>query len=179
MRKFSFSRGRIAALSLALASLSAVALPGPASAAPRSDEGSCTVVLSKDRDPQGDSKVLAKACSTVSAADAHAKATAAATRARGGFAPADLILLQEYTDADYKTLSYTFVAADPCDSSGYTLTNYYQVGQYVSSMRGSNGCARAVFTDYADWTDHVIHALPINYLGEYWNDNVNKVHFFN
>ncbi|GII72928.1 hypothetical protein Sme01_54040 [Sphaerisporangium melleum] len=127
----------------------------------------CAVIVGKERDADGFSKVLSEQCSTVSVQDAHQKSKAAG----GAAMRADTLLLQEYEHANYDTAIYNFYGASgPCDSEGYSLRNYVTVAGRVSSMRGYNNCTQAMLGDPAG--NYVFHSLPTAYVGDLMNDNV-------
>ncbi len=141
----------------------------------------CAVIVSKEVDDKGYSKVVSRACSTVSIQDAHRRATEARTDrpADSVTTLTDTLLLEEYEDINYGgDKLYQFYGTDGgCDYEGYHLVNFWSVENNVSSMKGYNGCNRvAVHTENCnaeetecDWG---YFDLDVSYLGTHYNDNV-------
>ncbi|GAA4538185.1 hypothetical protein GCM10023192_39520 [Amycolatopsis samaneae] len=148
----------------------------------------CAVIVSKELDKNGHSKVLAKSCSHASGEDAHHKARSEHARASNSPVSAfdETLLLNEYQDANYGGgVIYSFYGtAGGCDSSGYHLVNYWSVENNVSSMQGYNNCNRVkVHTEKCDASetncDWGYFNLDVPYLGDYYNDNVVALQVYN
>lgn len=167
---------------LLMASTGLVAAAKPTTTAPVPGERTepyCAVFVSKERDADGLSKVLAKECSTVSMEDArskakHASLAALPTHRAATVAADDVLLANEYRDAGYGTLLYSFWGYEPCDYSGYTLRNLWQVTLSVSSVKGYNSCNRGAGYDDNDGESEA-WCLPVSYVGDKVNDEMDRL----
>ncbi|WP_336026565.1 hypothetical protein [Geodermatophilus sp. FMUSA9-8] len=155
-----------------------VAGASTASAAPPSTTY-CAEILSNEVDAQGFSIVLGTSCSTspeaaLSTADAEADNSALAPQESA--AAASTLLMNEYRDSYLGGgVLYSYYGAyGTCDSAGYRLRNYWDVGHSVSSIQGNGNCNNVYLTNYAGVSDFG-QTTPVNVLPARYNDNVDVV----
>ncbi|WP_336026563.1 hypothetical protein [Geodermatophilus sp. FMUSA9-8] len=150
-----------------------VAGASTASAAPPSTTY-CAEILSNEVDAQGFSIVLGTSCSTspeaaLSTADAEADNSALAPQESA--AAASTLLMNEYRDSYLGGgVLYSYYGAyGTCDSAGYRLRNYWDVGHSVSSIQGNGNCNFVTLQKYDSDVD-VSWYLPLNAMGSFDNN---------
>lgn len=146
----------------------------------------CHVLLSKDRQANGDSVVLTQACSNESNVVAKnqfdrqvAKMGAPASGAqRQSQAMASTALMTWWSNS-YQSGSSTVIYGNSgiCDSSGYTITPNDWWKNNMSSVVGYSYCNRMIFNNkiFSGWSGQYVS--PANYLNNY-NDNVGQVKIY-
>lgn len=140
----------------------------------------CSAIVSKERDAEGFSKVVGKACSTVSPEDAYQRAKRQAPARADGAELERTSLLDQYKHANFGTLLYTYWGdSGPCDREGYFLRNLDHVAEEVSSMRGYNNC-NTVDATTIDWPKYTgTPCTDSGYVGDRLNDNVYSLQIYN
>lgn len=164
-------RAALTVLAVTVAVVTGVSLaPSGAAAAEKSEY--CAVIVSKERDANGVSKVLSKECSTVSAADAHRKAGA-----EGGVSiAADTKLASLYRHQDYGDWMVDLYGQyGPCDHEGYSYFLDRAYGYALSSVIGHNNCTWSKLTTLGGYYEY--HALPVRNIGAL-NDNTHRIHLW-
>ncbi|MFI7641654.1 hypothetical protein [Nonomuraea sp. NPDC049400] len=163
---------RAALTTLATAVVVVGAFLTPAAAAAVEKGEYCAVILSKEPDANGVSKVLSKECSTVSAADAHRKAGV-----EGGVSiAADTKLASLYRHQDYGDLMVDLYGQyGPCDHEGYTFILDGKYAYALSSVIGHNSCTWSKLTSEGGYYEY--HALPVRNIGAL-NDNTKVIHLW-
>ncbi len=145
----------------------------PAAAAPVEKSEYCAVVLSKELDANGHSKVISKECSTVSAADARRK-----VEVQSGVSIAAWTKLASlYRHQDYNDLMTDLYGQyGPCDHEGYSFILDGRWGVALSSVIGHNDCTWSKLTSFGGGY-YEYHALPVRNIGAL-NDNTSHIHLW-
>ncbi len=146
----------------------------------------CAVILSEEKTMAGASKVAGKACSNTSPARALAQAEGRTARnrqtaevsANHAAAASSTLALTLWEHANYRgNRSDIYVGSGPCDGSGYKIHLNWYWGGHLSSIQGWNRCNTATLLAHGDNYGRA-SALPLWYVGNYYNDRVAAMRFY-
>jgi hypothetical protein len=186
IRTVAFTAAAAASMMVAspLAGAQPAPTPSPESAPPGPEpEGQyCVILADKPADPTAISNEVFSACSDTDIGDAEAQLRAAESDgalAQRGASIQAAIPIMRWSENLNNTSPYTVIygSAGPCDINGYNLNPNSYWASRISSMQGYNYC------NIADMRQNIgnqfqSRLLPLNYVGDPWNDNIGfiKVH---